>query len=130
VPHNEPGIQSDDALWFAVVGGVCSRFTTGAGYGTEAALKAETSTDTAVSLGKGQLVNDNVRAFMKGKKALKDLTKDEIDSAIKGYQNAANTAKTPLQKAYQEARIKALQGKGPSPGSLSDFAKQYNCGGS
>ena len=55
---------------------------------------------------------------MKGEKPLSQLSKEEVESAIRGYQNA-------IHKAYQEARIMTLRGEGPSPGSLKEFTENF-----
>src|SRR5581483_7257452 len=72
-------------------------------------------------LPKGELVNENVRAFMDGKIPLSHLTSEEIAKAITGYGNAEKTAKNAIHRDFQLARIRALLGHGPSPGSLKDF---------
>ncbi len=79
---------------------------------------------TALS-GKSQLVSKGVRDFMIGEKPLSQLSKEEVESAIRGYQNAADAAKNAIHKAYQEARIMTLRGEGPSPGSLKEFTENF-----
>jgi hypothetical protein len=80
--------------------------------------------EVAVESG-GQLVSANVRAFMRGEKALSDLTPTERAQAIRGFEQAAQAAKTPADAAYQQARAAALRGEGPPPGSLSDWRKNF-----
>ena len=66
---------------------------------------------------------------MAGEKKLADLSTEEISSAIKGYQQAANAAKSAAHRAYQEARIRALMGEADPPGKLLDFMKKFKEGG-
>lgn len=75
------------------------------------------------------LVSNGVRQFLRGGKPLDQLTEAEIQNAARAFQAAADAAKTPVQQAYQQARLAALRGEGPLPGSLSEFARRFAAGG-
>jgi len=79
--------------------------------------------------GAKELVSPGARAFMAGEKKLADLSADEVANAVKGYQQAADAAKSAAHRAYQEARIRALRGEADPPGTLLDFMKNFKEGG-
>jgi len=79
--------------------------------------------------GAKELVSPGARAFMAGEKKLADLSADEVANAVKGYQQAADAAKSAAHRAYQEARIRALRGEADPPGKLLDFIKNFKEGG-
>ena len=58
-----------------------------------------------------------------------NLSQNEVANAIKGYQRAADAAKSAAHRAYQEARIRALRGEADPPGQLLDFMKNFREGG-
>lgn len=75
------------------------------------------------------LISPGARGFMAGEKKLADLSADEVSNAIKGYQQAADAAKSAAHRAYQEPRLRALRGEADPPGKLLDFMKNFKEGG-
>jgi RHS repeat-associated protein len=73
----------------------------------------------------GQLVSPNVKKFMNGDIPFDKLSPQEIQDAIKGYQDGVNMAKDPITAAFQQARINALNGQGPLPGTFNQFKQTY-----
>ncbi len=74
-------------------------------------------------------ISPGAHGFMAGEKKLAELSADEVANAIKGYQQAADAAKSAAHRAYQEARIRALRGEADPPGQLLDFMKNFREGG-
>ena len=53
---------------------------------------------------------------------------EEIGNGIQGYKQALANAPSPVAAAYQQARINALSGLNPSPGTFIEFAKTWTGG--
>jgi RHS repeat-associated protein len=83
-------------------------------------IATETTVQTA-----GELISPSVRAFMNGEKTLSELTAAERAEAIRGYEQAAQQAKSAADAAYQQARAAALRGEGPPPGSIIEWRKNF-----
>jgi hypothetical protein len=79
--------------------------------------------------GTKELISPATRGFMAGEKRLADLSAEEVSSALKGDQQAANAAKSAAHRVYQEARIRALRREADPPGKLLDFMKKFKEGG-
>ena len=73
----------------------------------------------------GSLVSSSVRAFLRGEKALSELSAAEKEQAIRGFEQAAEDARDAADAAYQRARAAALRGEGPPPGSLQQWRQNY-----
>lgn len=71
------------------------------------------------------MISPNVRDFMNGDVKLSELSAKEIADGVKGFESAANKAKSAADKAYQNARAGALKGQNEPPGKLLVFRKNF-----
>lgn len=112
--------------WFTHTGSGAIQDMTGTFFGGASLLKnLANPTLTVPKITNFDRFSVSVREFLKGEKPLSKLTEAEVQNALRGLERAAEAAKTPVQKAFQEARAAALRGDGPLPGSLSEFAKEF-----
>ena len=104
----------------STAGGAAAKVTTAARVASGGVAPAAAVTQAA-----GGLVSANVRAFLKGEKTLCDLTAAERAQAIRGFEQAAQEAKSAADAAYQQARAAALRGERAPPGSIIEWRKNF-----